>query len=144
MSYSNSTILAAVLNKWMQPLFQQVAGNKVSNLPLFAGIENKIRSTGWVSPNWSLMAELSPIMGAITGTVMEPIIASYLANIPDEAIPGMAHALVDQAIENGGLSLFEGKVKFEKSDMEELKKYLNYNLPTVNDNHYEVKIMPDK
>lgn len=36
---------------------------------------------------------------------------------------------IDDAIKNGGLSLFEGKVEFEPEDLEELKTLLKYNLP---------------
>lgn len=82
-----------------------------------------------MSPSWRLSDELAPLMQTITGTMLEPFIASYLAKVPDESIPEMAHAIVDGAMENGGLSLFEGNVTFEKKDVEELKKLLDYNLP---------------
>ena len=39
----------------------------------------------------------------------------------------------------GGLSLFEGKIEFEKEDLEELKSLLRYNLPIQDvPNSYEV------
>lgn len=142
MNYTNSQILSAVLNKWLQPIVQQLAGQKLSSFPFFSGLENKIRSTGWVSPNWSLSAELAPFMQAITGTMLEPLIDTYLSKVPDEAIPEMAHALVDQAIANGGITLFDGNVSFDKSDMEELKRLLEFNLPIQRKEHYEVKQPP--
>jgi len=129
MEYTNAQILAAVLNKWLQPAVKQLAGQRLSSFPFIAAIENKVRSTGWVSPSWRLSDELAPLMQTITGTMLEPFIASYLAKVPDESIPEMAHAIVDSAMENGGLSLFEGNVTFEKKDVEELKKLLDYNLP---------------
>ena len=112
------------------------------DLSATAGIENKIRSTGWVSPNWSLSAELAPFMQSLTGTMLEPLIVSYLSKVPDEALPEMAHTLVDQAIANGGITLFDGNVSFDKSDMEELKRLLEFNLPIQRKEHYEVKQPP--
>lgn len=140
MNYTNSQILAAVLNQWLQPVVQQLAGQKLSSIPLFAGIENKIRSTGWVRPDWRMAAELAPFMTTMTGTMLEPLINSYLSKVQDEAIPQMAHAIVEQAIANGGWSLFDGNLTFDKSDMEELKKLLDYNLPLQKAEHYEVKL----
>ena len=140
MNYTNSQILSAVLNRWLQPVVQQLAGNRFSSIPLFSGIENKIRSTGWVRPDWSLSAELAPFMATMTGTMLEPLINSYLSKVPDEAIPRMAHAIANQAIANGGWSLFDGNLTFDKSDMEELKKLLDYNLPLQEGERYEVKL----
>ena len=142
MNYTNSQILSAVLNKWLQPIVQQLAGQKLSSFPFLSGLENKIRSTGWVSPNWSLSAELAPFMQSLTGTMLEPLIVSYLSKVPDEALPEMAHTLVDQAIANGGITLFDGNVSFDKSDMEELKRLLEFNLLIQRKEHYEVKQPP--
>ena len=139
MDYTNSQILSAVLNKWLQPVVQQLAGQRLSAIPFFAGIENKIRSTGWVHPTWSLAQELAPFMQEITGTMLEPFIGQYLSKIPDEAIPFAAHTIVDKAIANGGISLFDGNVSFDTSDLQELKKLLDYNLPMKEDGRYKVK-----
>ena len=142
MNYTNSQILAAVLNQWLQPVVQQLAGQKLSSIPLFAGIENKIRSTGWVRPDWRMAAELAPFMTTMTGTMIEPLINYYLSKVPDEAIPEMAHALVDQAITNGGWTFFDGNLTFDKEDMESLKHLLDYNLPLTKQEKYQVKKGP--
>lgn len=138
MEYTNAQILAAVLNKWLQPAVRQLAGQRLSSMPFFSSIENKVRSTGWVSPSWRLSDELAPVMQKITGTMLEPLIAGYLAKVPDESIPEMAHAVVDDAVANGGLSLFEGNLTFERADLEELKKLLDYNLPCKQRQRYSV------
>jgi hypothetical protein len=53
----------------------------------------------------------------------------------------MAHDIVDGAIKNGSLSLFEGKIEFEKDDLVELKTLLKYNLPIGECKQgYEVKM----
>ena len=127
--YTNAEILSAVLVKWAQPAVQSLLSGRLSSLPMIAGIENKIKSTGWVSPMWSIAGEISPIMENLSTRIITPFIGNYLNRIPDEMIPMMAHEVVDSAIKNGSLSLFEGKIEFEKEDLEELKTLLKYNLP---------------
>lgn len=139
MAYTNREILAAVLTKWGQPAIESIAGGKLMQLPMLANLEAKIRSTGWVSPMWSLAKELSPIMSGLTTQVVTPLLSGYLASIPDEAIPQLAHSVVTNAVNAGGLSLMEGNVIFEKEDLEELQKLLRYNLPIEDKEVYSVR-----
>lgn len=141
--WNNRQILAAVLNKWVQPAIQGLIGNKMSKLPFLSGVENKIKAMGWVSPMWSLGNEISPLFNGLSSSLVEPLISKYLQDIPDEAIPQLAHNIVNDAIKNGGLTLFEGNVVFELEDLEELQKLLRYNLPISVTEHYEVKIDED-
>ena len=127
--YSNAQKLAAVLNKWAQPTIQGLLGTRLGQLPFIANIDAKLRSTGWVSPMWSISKEISPLLDGLSSSLVEPMLARYLQGIPDEAIPELAHKVVEDAIRNGGLSLFEGKVEFETDDLEELRTLLRYNLP---------------
>ena len=127
--YSNAQKLAAVLNKWAQPAIQDLLGTRLGQLPFIANIDAKLRSTGWVSPMWSISKEISPLLDGLSSSLVEPMLARYLQGIPDEAIPELAHKVVEDAIRNGGLSLFEGKVEFETDDLEELRTLLRYNLP---------------
>ena len=127
--YSNAQKLAAVLNKWAQPAIQGLLGTRLGRLPFIANIDAKLRSTGWVSPMWSISKEISPLLDGLSSSLVEPMLARYLQGIPDEAIPELAHKVVEDAIRNGGLSLFEGKVEFETDDLEELRTLLRYNLP---------------
>lgn len=137
--YTNRQILAAVLNKWMQPALAQLAGAKLMRLPFLANLEAKIKSTGWVSPMWSMANEVTPLLGGVVSQVVEPLIAEYLQGIPDQAIPKMAHQLVENAIKQGQLTLFEGNVVFELCDLEELQRLLKYNLPIKEEECYKVK-----
>ena len=89
--WSNRQILAAVLNKWLQPALQQMASTKLMQLPFLANIEAKVKSTGWVSPMWSMANEVAPLLGGVTTQLIEPMISQYLQGIPDQAIPKMAH-----------------------------------------------------
>ena len=127
--YSNAQKLAAVLNKSAQPAIQGLLGTRLGQLPFIANIDAKLRSTGWVSPMWSISKEISPLLDGLSSSLVEPMLARYLQGIPDEAIPELAHKVVEDAIRNGGLSLFEGKVEFETDDLEELRTLLRYNLP---------------
>ena len=137
--FSNAQKLAAVLNKWAQPAIQGLLGNRLGQLPFMANIDAKLRSTGWVSPMWSLPKEISPLIDGLSSSLVEPMLAKYLQGIPDDSIPELAHKIVEDAIKNGGLSLFEGKVEFEPEDLEELKTLLRYNLPVEEKaNTYEV------
>ena len=131
---SNREILAAVLVKWAEPLLSTLAGSTLINIPAISSLENKIRSTGWVSPQWSIGSELSPFVGSVVTAVAAPMLSQYLSNVPDEAIPAMAHGIVDKAIANGELSILEGNVRFDKDDLLKLKRLLNANLrPQVNE-----------
>lgn len=138
MAYTNREILSAVLVKWGQPAIESLAGTKLMQLPFLVNLEAKIRSTGWVSPMWSLAKELSPVMGGISSEIITPLLSNYLRGVPDEAIPQLAHSLVNNAIKAGGVSLMEGNIIFEKEDMEELAKLLRYNLPITEKEEYEV------
>lgn len=144
MTYTNSQILSAVLNKYLQPVVVQFAQMKMGSLPFVQAIENKVRSMGFVSGNWSLINEVAPLIEPITGNLVQPMINKYLSQIPDAAIPEMAHSIVDKAIANGGLSLMEGRLQFEKEDLIELKKLLDWNLPLVKEEEYQVVMSEPK
>jgi hypothetical protein len=126
---TNAKILSAVLNRWAQPLVGTFLNSHIQNIPFVQGIQNKIRSMGWVSSNWSVMSELSPLMESVTGNLIAPMVEKYLGGIDDASIPKMAHSIVDDALKNGELSMFEGKVVFEASDLKKLKRMLELNLP---------------
>lgn len=138
MQYSNSEILAAVLNRFIQPIVQQFTAQKMSSMPFMQMIDNKVKSWGLVSTSWSLSSELAPFIEPVTRQALTPVIKNYLSSIPDDAIPAMAHSLVDKGLEQGGISLMEGRLQLERADLEELKKLLNYNLPLSGKEAYQV------
>ena len=127
--YSNADILSAVINKWAQPLVGTFINGHMQSFPFVQGLQNKVRAMGWVSPNWTLFAELAPLMEGISGNILSPILSRYLSQVDDASIPKMAHAIVDNALRNKELSLFEGKIIFEESDLLQLKRLLELNLP---------------
>lgn len=127
--YKNSEILSAILNKWAQPLVGTFLNSHLQSMPFIQSVQHKIRNMGWVSPNWSLFSELSPLMASVTGNILTPMMSRYISQIDDAAIPKMAHSIVDEALKNGELSLFEGKITFEEADLRQLKRLLDLNLP---------------
>lgn len=139
MAYSNSQILSAVLSRFLQPLVQMYGGEKLSSLPFVKMLENKAKSSGFVSGGWSLTKELSPIIDNVSGRLITPMLNNYLSKVEDSQLPYMAHSIVDSALVNGKLELLEGAIEFEKADLLELKRLLNINLPLQEDDVYIVK-----
>jgi hypothetical protein len=132
-------ILSAVLNKWAQPLVGELVNKGMQSLPMMQALQNKVRSSGWVSPQWSLTAELGGLLEGVSGALVQPVLNSYLSQLDDASLPQMAHAIVDKAIAQGRLSLFEGNVVFDESDLRQLKRLLELNLPVGEDETYQVK-----
>ena len=139
---NNAYKLSAVLTQWINPVVQQFAAGRMASLPFVQLIENKVKSSGWVSPAWSLASEIYPLLNNISGALVQPLLQRYISSVPDEQLPKMAHRIVDEAIKQGSLSLMEGRVVFEKEDLEELKQLLNYNLPLSQEEDYEVITEP--
>ena len=135
----NHQILSAVLNKWAQPLIGEFVSKGMQNLPVLQALQNKVRSTGWVSPQWTLMSELGGLLEGVSGSLVQPLLNSYLSQLDDASIPQMAHAIVDKAIAQGRLTLFEGNVEFDEADLRQLKKLLDLNLPVINEEIYHDK-----
>jgi hypothetical protein len=126
---TNARILGAVLNKWAQPLIGTFLNGHIQSIPFVQGLQNKVRSMGWVSTNWSVMSELSPLMESVTGNIIAPMIERYVSGMDDAAIPKMIHSIVDDALKNGEFVLLEGKIIFEEADLKKLKRLLELNLP---------------
>jgi hypothetical protein len=111
----------------------------MSSLPFLQALQNKVRSTGWVSPQWSLTAELGGLLEGVSGALVMPMLNNYLSQLDDASIPQMAHSIVDKAIAQGRLTLFEGNVEFDEADLRQLKRLLDLNLPVINEEIYQVK-----
>lgn len=136
--YSNAQILAAVVNKWAQPFIGQLISGKVGSVPALVMAENWVKNLGIVSPNYSIVKDLMPIVGGASEIVVQPILSRYLSMVDDATLPAMAHGIVDKAIENGELTLAEGFLTFEESDLKRLKRLLELNLPLKNEECYNV------
>lgn len=137
--YTNSQILAAVVSQWMQPLIGSFVGSKIGNIPMLGAAENWVKNLGIVSPNYSIIKDLMPIIGGASDVIVVPMLNKYLSMMDDASLPAMAHGIVDKAIENGELSLAEGFVTFEEPDLKRLKRLLELNLPLPAEVGYIVK-----
>ena len=137
--YTNSQILSAVISTWAQPLIGQVVAGKMSAVPFLGAAENWIKNLGIVSPNYSIMKDLSPIIGGASDVLITPFLNRYLSQMDDDSLPAMAHGIVDKAIENGELFLAEGFLVIEEPDLKRLKRLLELNLPLKEDESYVVK-----
>jgi hypothetical protein len=135
---TNAIKLAHVLNKWGQPFIQYFIGGNIEDNPIFQFVQNKIISSGIVSQKWRLMNDISFLMNGVTDRMAIPILNSYISKLDDSIIPAVAHGIVDCAIKTGKLTILEGKIEIEREDLEELKKYLNWNLPIEESEYYEV------
>lgn len=135
----NHQILSAVLNKWAQPLVGELVNKGMQSLPMMQALQNRVKSSGWVSPQWSLTAELGGLLEGVSGALVQPVLNSYLSQLDDASLPQMAHAIVDKAIAQGKLTLFEGNVVFDEADLRQLKRLLELNLPVSEEETYQVK-----
>ncbi|MBR5476698.1 MAG: hypothetical protein IKV17_07770 [Bacteroidaceae bacterium] len=137
--YSNGQILSAVISHWSQPLVGQIVQGKVASIPVLGMAENWIKNLGIVSPNYSIMKDLAPVIGGVSDMLISPFLNRYLAMVDDSSLPAMAHGIVDRAIENGELSLADGFLVIEESDLKRLKRLLELNLPLAEEDFYIVK-----
>ena len=140
MQYSNSQILSAVLANYLQPMVSQLSSSYMKNIPFLNMIENKVKSMGITSPNWSIANELAPFTEVISSNMIEPFINKYLSNVPDESIPTIAHSIIDKAISNGELKIADGYITLDSDDLKRFKDLLNWNLPIKEVERYKVKI----
>jgi hypothetical protein len=137
--YTNSQILAAVVSQWLQPLIGSVMAGKMGNIPMLGAAENWVKNLGIVSPNYSIMKDLMPIIGGASDVIIIPMLSKYFAMVDDASLPAMAHGIIDKALENGELSLAEGFITFEETDLKKLKRLLELNLPLPDESGYIVK-----
>lgn len=137
---TNAQILTAVLLKWSEPVLPTIANTTIDGLSknLFP-IERFLKNWGIASENWSINNEIQSIVSAGGARVVRPFLENYISKIPDAMIPEIIHGYVDGAIQQGGLTIFD-KFTFEKADLEELKKYLDCNLPLQKKESYNVII----
>lgn len=139
MDYTNSQILAAVVSEWARPAISQIAASNLMRLPMLQSLQATIGSMGLVSGNYSLQADMEPMIQPIVNALVTPMLCKYFGNILDESIPQMAHDVVDQLRFKGSLSILEGMITFDEDDLDELADLLQKNLPVESSTGYQVK-----
>lgn len=137
--YTNRQIVSAVLAKWLEPLASGLLiGNFLKSMPAIQALDNKIRNTGWVSQEWSIACELEPLIGGASSSIITPLIEGLLASVPDDSLVGMTYGIIDRACEMGELSLLEGKITLDSTDLNNLKRLMERNLARDKVCRYEV------
>lgn len=139
MDYKNSQILAAVVSEWARPAISQIAAGNLMHLPMLQSLQATICSMGLVSGNYSLQADIEPMIQPVVNALVTPMLAKYFGNIPEESIPQMAHDVVEQLRYKGPLSILEGVITFDEEDLDELADLLQKNLPVEKTQGYQVK-----
>ena len=87
--YTNSQILAAVVSQWVQPLIGTLVTGKISNIPMLGAAENWVKNLGIVSPNYSIVKDLMPIIGGASDVIIVPMLNKYLSMLDDASLPAM-------------------------------------------------------
>lgn len=139
MDYKNSQILAAVVSEWARPAISQIAASNLMRLPVLQSLQATIGGMGLVSGNYSLQADVEPMIQPVVNALVTPMLSKYFAGIPEESIPQMAHDVVDKLRYHGPLSILEGMITFDEEDLDELADLLQKNLPVENVQGYQVK-----
>lgn len=137
---TNAQILTAVLLKWAEPAIPAMANTAIGGMAKgLMPVEKFLKNWGLASEGWSVANEISSMVSAGGTAIAKPFLENYISKLPDAMIPELAHGYVDGAIKQGSLTLFD-RFTFEKSDLEELKKYLDCNLPLPKKEEYRVVI----
>ena len=139
MEYKNSQILAAVVSEWARPAISQIAAGNLMRLPMLQSLQATISSLGIVSGNYALQKDIEPLIQPIINSLITPMRARYLGQIPDASIPQMAHDIAEKMRGNGPVSVLEGMVTFDEEDITELSDLLDKNLPVGQTQGYQVK-----
>lgn len=138
MAFSNSQKLAAVLSEWARPAISQIASSKLMGLSFMQSLQSTIGGSGLVGPNYNLANDIAPLIQPIVNTLITPVLAKSFANVPDEAIPQTARAIVNQMKQQGTFTILDGLVTFDMDDINELDSLLLHNLPVEETEQYQV------
>lgn len=137
-NFTNSQKLAAVLSEWARPAISQIASSKLMTIPFMQSLQCTIGGSGLVGNNYRLESDVQPLIQPIVNSLITPLMAKYFANIPDEAIPATARAIVNQMLQQGTYSILDGLITFESDDILELDSLIAKNLPIESEETYQV------
>lgn len=89
----------------------------------------------WAKP---LVTQL-PSPYSMLAPMVGPLICEYLKKIPDESIPRIANSVIDNAVSQGSVKLWQ--VTLDINDLTQLQRLVKLNLPCESEqNGYEVKL----
>lgn len=138
---TNAQILTAVILKWGEPVIPVMMGSTLNGISAgMLPVEKFFKSVGLAGPAWNISSEINSLAAVGGTTVIRPFLERFIARMPDDMIPELAHGYVDEAIKQGKISILDEHFTFEREDLVELKKYLDCNLPYQKKEEYVVKI----
>lgn len=101
-------------------------------------LQSTIDGLGIAGSGYSIVSDISPFIQPVIDSMITPMMERYFKNVPDEAIPKTAMAIVKQMKAQKNVSLLNGLLVLEPSDIEELERLLEKNLPIVEEESYKV------
>lgn len=137
-NYTNSQKLAAVLSEWARPAIAQIASSKLAQMPFMQSLQATISGIGLVGDGYNIISDINPFIQPVINELITPFMEKYFKNIPDEAIPKTAKAIVSQMKNQGQVSLLDGLIVLEAADIDELDGLLEKNLPVEEMECYQV------
>ena len=130
---TNKEIASEILAEWMTPHYQSLIDMGIlNNSDIITRIDNKIKKTGWVDNNYSILEDLHPYMDYSAGVIIKGMFYEVMEEIPDDMIPDLMHSIVRSAYEKGCLSLLGGRLKFNRDQLEHLKVIMKKHMPLEN------------
>lgn len=127
--YTNAQKLAAVLSTWARPAISQLATSKLMQFPFMKSMQAVLVNSGLVGQTYNIGNELRPFANNIVDAMLVPVLINYMSRVPDDALPKLAHSIVDTAMNQPRFGILDGLVEFSQDDMIELKDLLDKNLP---------------
>lgn len=130
---TNKEIASEILSEWMTPYYQSLIDmGLLSNLDIVTRIDNKIKQTGWVNENYTILADMSPYMDHSSRVILKGMVYEIMEEIPDAMIPDLMHSIVRSAYDKGQLSLLGGRLKFNREQLDQLKVIMKKHMPLEN------------
>lgn len=136
--YSNYQKLAAVVSEWARPAITQIASSKLLRLPFVQSLNSMIAGSGLVGQDYSIINDINPMVMPVIDAMLTPTLERTFSQVPDAAIPQLAHNVVEKMAEKGEYSILGGLITFEEEDIRELQNLLEKNLPVFEEEGYKV------
>lgn len=136
--YSNAQKLAAIVSEWSRPAIAQIAASKISTMGWIKSLQDSIVGLGIAGSNYNIAQDIQPLVMPIINAIVEPMLVERFSKIPDVAIPQMARNIVEEIKNKGSISLLDGLIVLDHSDVEELQNLIEKNLPYDNVEPYKV------
>ena len=136
--FSNAQKLAAIVSEWARPAIAQIASSKLSSMGWMRSLQGSIMSLGLVGNNYNIASDLQPLMTPVISAIIEPMLLEQFKKIPDAAIPLMARNIIEEIEMSGSMSMLDGLIVIEQTDINELRDLIEKNLPCDNSEHYNI------